>query len=208
MTDFFDIAVTPSVLATQERKGSLGLYTTEAGPGPGDLHTLDDHEREFLTSRDSFYIASVSETGWPYVQHRGGDVGFVKVLDDHTIGWVERNGNRQYIGTGNMNDNGRVSAIFVDYPSRSRIKIFGRATHHAAASPALLEALGAVDMRNDGAITIEILATDWNCPKYITPRFTEAQINPIVKQLQGQIADLEAQLAEAAATGSPSTPAD
>jgi predicted pyridoxine 5'-phosphate oxidase superfamily flavin-nucleotide-binding protein len=208
MTDFFDIAVTPSVLATQERKGSLGLYTSGVGAGPGDLHTLDDHERDFLTSRDSFYLASVGETGWPYVQHRGGDIGFVKVLDDHTIGWIERNGNRQYIGTGNINDNGRVSAIFVDYPTRSRIKIYGRATHHADASPELLQALGAVDMRNDGAVTIEILATAWNCPKYITPRFTEAQINPIVEQLHGQIADLEAQLAEATSTGSLPAPAD
>ena len=102
------------------------------------------------------------------------------MTDDHTIGWAERNGNRQYIGTGNS--------------SPRRI-------------PELPQALGAVDMRNDGAITMEIFATAWNCPKYITPRFTEAQVNPIVVQLQGQIDDLAAQLAQSAGTGSPPAPA-
>jgi predicted pyridoxine 5'-phosphate oxidase superfamily flavin-nucleotide-binding protein len=194
MTNFFDIAVTPSVLATQERKGSGGMYVTEVGAGPGEFHTLDAHEIEFLTSRDSFYIASVGETGWPYVQHRGGDAGFIKVLDDHTIGWVERSGNRQYIGTGNMNDNGRVALILVDYPSRSRIKIYGRATHHAEASSELLDALDAHDLRNDGAITVEIFSTAWNCPKYITPRYTEEQIAPTINELHARIAELEAQL--------------
>ncbi|MFT6764042.1 MAG: putative pyridoxine 5'-phosphate oxidase superfamily flavin-nucleotide-binding protein [Candidatus Aldehydirespiratoraceae bacterium] len=194
MTDFFDIAATPSVLATQERKGAAGLYVTEVGAGPGELHTLDAHEIEFLTSRDSFYIASVGETGWPYVQHRGGDAGFIKVLDDHTIGWVERSGNRQYVGTGNMNDNGRVALILVDYPSRSRIKIYGRATHHAEASSELLDALDAHHLRNDGAITVEILSTAWNCPKYITPRYTEEQIAPTINELHARIAELETQL--------------
>ncbi len=194
MTEFFDIAVTPSVLDLQERKGSLGMYVTEVGPGPGDVHELTPDEIHFLTTRDSFYLASVGETGWPYVQHRGGDAGFVKVLDSHTIGWAERNGNRQYIGTGNIADNGRVSAIFVDYPSRSRIKIYGRATHHPEASPELLAALGAEDLRNDGAITIEVLATAWNCPKYITPRFTEPQIRDGIASMEARILELEAEL--------------
>jgi predicted pyridoxine 5'-phosphate oxidase superfamily flavin-nucleotide-binding protein len=194
MTDWFDIAVTPSVLELQKKKGSLGLYVTEPGSGPGEPHVLDSSEIQFLTTRDSFYMATVGESGWPYVQHRGGDVGFVKVLDDHTIGWAERNGNRQYIGTGNITNNGRVSAIFVDYPSRSRIKIYGEATHHADPSVELLEALGAADLRNDGAITIKVLATAWNCPKYITPRFTEAHIADGVRQLQDRIAELEEQL--------------
>lgn len=90
MTDFFDIAVTPTVLDLQETKGSLGMYTTEAGSGPGEFHSLTPPEREFLTTRDSFYLATVSETGWPYVQHRGGEIGFVKVVDDHTIQTLQR----------------------------------------------------------------------------------------------------------------------
>lgn len=200
MTDWFDIAVTPSVLDLQKQKGSHGVYTTHVGRGPGEPHTLTADEERFLTTRDSFYLASVSETGWPYVQHRGGDPGFVKVIDPHTIGWVERSGNRQYVGTGNISDNGRVAAIFMDYPSRSRIKIYGHATHHAEASPELVAALGAEGVRNDGAITIEILATAWNCPKYITPRFTETEVRAAVEPLQARIRDLEAQIA--AASGS------
>ena len=196
MTDFFDIALTPSVLAVQEAKGSLGMYTTTAGSGPGEPQPITESEAQMVTTRDSFYLATVSETGWPYVQHRGGDAGFVKVVDDHTIGWAERNGNRQYVGTGNITANGRVAVIFVDYPSRTRLKIYGRATHHPTPSPELLEALGATDLRNDGAITIELLATDWNCPKYITPRYTQDQVNVAVAQLQDRITELEAQLRE------------
>jgi predicted pyridoxine 5'-phosphate oxidase superfamily flavin-nucleotide-binding protein len=195
MTDFFDIAATASVLKVQEEKGSLGMYTSTVGPGPGAPHAISESEADLITSRNSFYIATVGETGWPYVQHRGGDTGFVKIIDDHTIGWVERNGNRQYIGTGNITDNGRVAAIFVDYPSRTRLKVYGRATHHPIASPELLEALGAKDIRNDGAITVELLATDWNCPKYITPRFTQDQVAGAIQQLQDRITELEAELA-------------
>ena len=195
MTDFFDIAATASVLKVQEEKGSLGMYTSTVGAGPGEPHVISESEADLITSRDSFYMATVGETGWPYVQHRGGDTGFVKVIDDHTIGWVERNGNRQYIGTGNIADNGRVAAIFVDYPSRTRLKVYGRATHHQVASPELLKALGAQNIRNDGAITVELLATNWNCPKYITPRFTQDQVAGAVHQLQDRIAELETELA-------------
>lgn len=194
MTDFFDIAVTPAILALQEQKGSLGLYTDTVGSGPGELHIITAEEAELFVSRDSFYLATVSETGWPYVQHRGGDAGFVKILDQNTIGWVERTGNRQYVGTGNISANGRVAAIFVDYPTRSRLKVYGTATHHLRPSEELVAALGAKDIRNDGAITMQILATAWNCPKYITPRFTEKHLSGAVEMLQKRIDDLEAQL--------------
>lgn len=195
MTDYFDIALTPSVLELQERKGSLGMYGTTPGAGPGALHRLTDDELTMITSRDSFYLATVGETGWPYVQHRGGAAGFVTAIDEHTIGWVERNGNRQYIGTGNIAANGRVAAIFVDYPSRTRLKLYGRATHHAEPSPELLTALGGDGVRNDGAITVEVVATSWNCPKFITPRFTEEQVAASVEHLTARIAELEAELA-------------
>lgn len=198
MSDFFDIAITPAVLDLQDQKGSRDLYGLPVGPGPGEPHKLDSSEIEFLTTRDSLYMATVGETGWPYVQHRGGDAGFVKVLDEHTIGWAERSGNRQYVGTGNITANGRVSMIFMDYPSRSRIKVYGQATHHANPPAELLERLGAQDLRTDGAITIEVLATAWNCPKYITPRFTETEVRHAIRPLQDRIAELESQLATAA----------
>ncbi len=195
MTDFFDIAFTPATVELQQRKGSFGVYQVAVGAGPGESHALTPDEAEIIQTRDSFYLASVSETGWPYVQHRGGDAGFVKLIDDHTIGWLERNGNRQYIGTGNITANGRIAAIFVDYPSRTRLKAYGRATYHPDPSEQLLAALGGDGLRNDGAITIELLATNWNCPKYITPRFTEAEVLQATEPLRGRIAELEAQLA-------------
>ena len=195
MTDYFDIAATPSVLDIQAHKGSLGLYTREPGSGPGGAHVLSPDEANFIAVRDSFYVASVSETGWPYVQHRGGEPGFVTMVNPTTIGWTERNGNRQYIGTGNISHNGRVAAIFMDYPNRSRLKIYGHATYHPDPSDELLTQLGGADTRNDGAITIEVLATNWNCPKYITPRYTEAEVASAVAPLQARIAELEAQLA-------------
>jgi hypothetical protein len=194
VTDFFDIAATPSVLRLQEDKGSLGLNTDAVGSGPGKPHTITAQEAELVTTRDSFYLASVSETGWPYVQHRGGDVGFVKIVDEHTIGWVERNGNRQYVGTGNITADGRVAAIFMDYPSRSRLKVYGRATYHPDPTPELLDTLGATGIRQDGAITIELLATAWNCAKYITPRFTTDQVEAIAEPLRRRIDELEARL--------------
>lgn len=195
MTDYFDIALTPAILDLQEQKGSRRLYTTPAGASPGEPHELEVAARELISSRDSFYMATVNESGWPYVQHRGGEQGFIKIVDDHTIGWVERNGNRQYIGSGNITANGRVAAIFVDYPTRTRLKLYGHATYHADPSPQLLASLGAEGIRNDGAITVEVLATDWNCPKYITPRYTEEQVEATVDKLQDRIVELEAKLA-------------
>lgn len=197
MTDFFDIAITPTVLALQEQMGSKGMYTDSVGSGPGDPHRITESEAQLIVTRDSFYMASVGETGWPYLQHRGGDAGFVRILDEHTIGWAERNGNRQYIGTGNVTNNGRVALILVDYPSRTRLKIYGEATHHPNPSPELLESLGATDMRTDGAITVKLIATAWNCPKYITPRFTQEQVNGAIELLQDRIDRLEEELAAA-----------
>ena len=196
MTDYFDIAVTPIVLELQETKGSRARHLPETGTAPGTRHDLDDTEIQMLTSRDSFYLASVSETGWPYVQHRGGEIGFIKVIDDHTIGWSERRGNRQYLGAGNITADGRVAAILVDYPSRTRLKLFGRATYHSDPAPELLAQLDAIDERVDGAVTVEVLATDWNCPKYITPRFTEDQIRTVTGGLEARIVELEERNAE------------
>lgn len=197
MSEYSDIAVTPTIIDLQRRKGSKVLPADHTGEGPGEPHVLDDPEILMITTRDSFYLASVSETGWPYVQHRGGERGFIKVLDEHTIGWTERNGNRQYLGTGNITANGRVAAILVDYPTRTRLKLYGTATYHLDPSPELLAKLDGEGSRNDGAIIVEVLATDWNCPKYITPRFTEDQIRQITRHLEDRIVELETELAAA-----------
>ena len=139
-------------------------------------------------------MATVSESGWPYVQHKGGDPGFVKILGPTTIGWAERSGNRQYLGTSNIVAESNVTAIFVDYPTRTRLEIRGTATYHQDPSPELLAALEAGNLRVDGAITIEVVATAWNCPKYITPRYTTEQIDAGVQPPRDRIAELEAQV--------------
>ena len=141
---YFDIAFTPSVIALQERAGSREHYAF----APSDAHEesphrLSDDEVGMIQTRDSIYMATTSETGWPYVQHRGGEPGFVHVIDESTIGWVERSGNRQYVGTGNLTEDGRVALILMDYPTRTRLKVWGRATHHPEPSAALLRQLGA-----------------------------------------------------------------
>lgn len=190
MQSYLDELFTPGVLAVQQTKGSAGMYPT----GQSAADALDADEIAHIIASDSFYMATVSESGWPYVQHKGGGAGFVKILGPTTIGWVERSGNRQYLGTGNIASGSNVAAIFVDYPTRTRIKIRGTATYHTDPAPELLEALDAGDLRVDGAITIEVVATAWNCPKYITPRYTPAQIESGVQPLRDRIAELEAQV--------------
>ena len=193
MQNYLDELFTPSVLAVQEAKGQAGLYPT----GQDTPDALDPTEIAHLIASDSFYLSTVSESGWPYVQHKGGDAGFVKILGPTRIGWAERSGNRQYLGTGNIAADGRIAAIFVNYPSRTRLKMRGHATYHPDPSPELIAALGAGDLRVDGAVTIEIEATDWNCPKYITPRYTSDQIEASIAPLRERIAELEAQIGEA-----------
>jgi predicted pyridoxine 5'-phosphate oxidase superfamily flavin-nucleotide-binding protein len=190
MRSYLDDLITPAVLAVQEAKGAVGLYST----GQDAPDALDASEIDHITASDSFYMATASESGWPYVQHKGGDPGFVKVLGPTTIGWVERSGNRQYLGTGNIAAGGKVATIFVDYPTRTRLKIRGTAIYHPDPSPELIAVLDAGNLRVDGAITIDVAATAWNCPKYITPRYTPAQIDAGVQPLRDRIADLEAQL--------------
>lgn len=194
MEPYFDIAFSPSVRRIQEMKGAREHYARiEAGRGAPTSLTEDEIAQ--IRARDSFYLATVNENGWPYVQHRGGDPGFVTVIDPTTIGWVERNGNRQYVGTGNITATERVALILVDYPNRTRLKIYGTATHHGDPSPELLQQLGATSIRHDGAVTVRIVATDWNCPKYITPRFTAEEVRAMTAPLRERIEALERQVA-------------
>lgn len=191
MKNFLELAQTPAIHAVQEEKGSLGLYDTDPTP----LDGLDEHEAAFVGAADSFYMATVNEDGWPYVQHKGGKAGFVKILGPATIGWAERSGNRQYLGAGNVAANGRVALIFVDYARRMRLKVLGRARHLADLPPELADELKPESHRTDGGFVIEVEATAWNCPKHITPRITVDQANDLVADLQRRIAELEDQLA-------------
>lgn len=190
MENYLGIALGPAALDLQTERGSHGAYDTTSD----GLDRLSAEEIDQITSAQHFYMATVNEDGWPYVQHRGGDVGFVHQLGPTTIGWAERKGNRQYIGAGNLVANGRVSMIFVDYPTRTRLKLFGTATLDRSPTDDVLETVGAGGLRTDGVVTVEVLATNWNCPKFIEPRFTAEQIDAAIGPLRDRVAELEAAL--------------
>lgn len=179
---FADITFTPSVKAAQSQYGSreanVGFELAE------DVrNTLTEPEMAFIAERDSFYMATVSETGWPYVQHRGGNRGFLTVLDERTLGFADFRGNRQYISVGNINAESRVSLILMDYPSRRRLKLWGMARIvHEANEPELIAALESPSYRAriERGIVIRVDAIEWNCPQHITPRFTEQEIEHLI----------------------------
>ena len=182
---FSDISFTKSVKAAQSLYGSR-----EDNRGfefaSDQRNELNQRDTEFIAARDSFYQATVAENGWPYVQHRGGPVGFIRVLDSRTIGYADFSGNRQYLSVGNINANDRVSLILMDYRHRRRLKLWGRArVVHAADDPDLMKrlALPDYDAEVERGIVIHIEAIDWNCPQHITPRYTEAEMSEILKPL-------------------------
>ncbi len=153
----------------------------------------------FIAERDSFYIASVSETGWPYVQHRGGPRGFLKVVDDRTLAFADYSGNRQYISTGNVAANSRACLFLMDYPRRTRLKIYAHAEVLTLdAEPDLTQMLSpqGYRARPERLFRLRLDAFDWNCPQHITPRFTEAEITEAIRPLRDRLAELEAENAE------------
>lgn len=185
---FADISFTDSVKAAQSLYGSRESNRGfELADDP--RNTLGEAEAEFIEARDSFYQATVGENGWPYVQHRGGPVGFVKVLDERTLGYADFRGNRQYISVGNINSDERISLIFMDYVNRRRIKIWGRAkVVHEHENPALIARLEDPNYRAriERAVIIHVEAYEWNCPQHITPRYTEDEVRELVKHLSAQ----------------------
>ena len=179
---FAKIAFTPNVQAAQARMGSREAYRS-AELGKLETVELSTYETEFIGARDSFYQGTVGENGWPYVQHRGGPAGFLKVLDAHTIGYADFSGNRQYISVGNLDGDNRVSLFLMDYPGQRRLKIWGRARLiDEDTEPALIARLESPDYRArvERGVVIAVEAFDWNCPKYITPRFTEREVKELV----------------------------
>jgi hypothetical protein len=175
---YAEIAFTDAVKSVQQAMGSRDAYSRrEDGPDSNDR--LGPDEATFVAARDGFYVASVSETGWPYVQFRGGPPGFLRVLDERTLGFADLRGNRQYVTAGNLAADDRVSLFLMDYAHRRRLKIFGRArATDARDDPALASRLGVAGYpgRIERAVLVAVEAFDWNCPRHITPRFTQAEL--------------------------------
>ena len=197
---YAELAFTDAIKKRQETAGSRASYEGMARRSSGAADALGESEAAFIGMRDSFYMATATSDGWPYVQHRGGPVGFLKVVDPHTLAFADFTGNKQYISAGNVDGDDRVSLFLMDYPNRRRLKILGRARlveRDAAGFPA-----DAIDAEYDAPVErawlIDVAAFDWNCPKHITPRFTEADIAPSVDKLMARIRDLEARLELAA----------
>ena len=173
---FLDILSTPGVRAAQDENGSGVLWARMAGKHAFTRFT--EAEAEFIAARDSFYMASVSETGWPYIQHRGGPPGFLKVLDETTLGFPDFRGNRQYVTLGNLSTNDRVALILVDYPNRRRLKLLAHMqARDLDADPELAErlALPGYNAKPERAFILKLQAFDWNCPQHIVPRYTRAE---------------------------------
>lgn len=189
-----DIAFTPAVKAQQERLGSRRGYAHMEQKGGWSRDVTPDLE-DFLARRDSFYFATAGAEGRPYIQHRGGPPGFLKVLDKNTLAFADFSGNRQYISVGNLSENDQAHLFLMDYPNRRRIKIWGRA-EIVENDPDLLEKLmdPSYPARPERAIVFRIDAWDANCPQHIQPRFSEEDLRPMVEKLQRRIAELEARL--------------
>jgi predicted pyridoxine 5'-phosphate oxidase superfamily flavin-nucleotide-binding protein len=204
---FLDIASTPGVRAAQEANGSGEYWANFDGDRTFDRFT--PAEAAFIAERDSFYMATVSESGWPYVQHRGGPPGFIRVLDDRTLAIPDFRGNRQYISTGNLATDDRAALILMDYPHRRRLKLYAHVeTRDLAADPELAEKLTLPDYRAkvERALIIHLAAFDWNCPQHIVPRFSEAELAPALAPMRARLEALEtenqalrAELAESSA---------
>lgn len=201
---YSDITFTPTVREVQAEKGSREQYAfldTMSDRG----EALTPREAQFLAEADHFFQATVSETGWPYVQHRGGPKGFLKVLDSRIIGFADFRGNVQYLSVGNLRKDDRLSMIVVDYPNRRRLKLLGRVELvEAGVSPQGDAAIAAVSDPAYGATVeraflIRIEGWDWNCPQHITPRFTEAEVAALTAPLRAQVQKLKAQLSDAKA---------
>ena len=193
-----DIAFTPAVKAVQTRKGSRTGYARMEEKG-GWQNTVTDDLAAYIAARDSFYLGTASADGQPYVQHRGGKPGFLKVIDETTLAFADFKGNRQYISQGNLAENDKAYLFLMDYANRRRIKIWGRA-RVVEDDADLLAQLVDPDYKAqpEQAIVFTIEAWDVNCPQHITPRYTEPQIAHIVAPLQARIEQLESQLAAAA----------
>jgi hypothetical protein len=194
---FLDIATTPNVRAMQAAMGSERLWQDLKGHREFDKFT--PNEVAFIAERDSFYMATVSETGWPYVQHRGGPRGFLKVVDEKTLAFADYRGNRQYVSVGNLGADDRAALILVDYAGRARIKIYAHVEAIPLdANPALAELVAepGYKAKSERILLLHLVAFDWNCPQHITRRFNEAEIAEAVRPLRNRLTALEVENAQ------------
>jgi predicted pyridoxine 5'-phosphate oxidase superfamily flavin-nucleotide-binding protein len=191
---FAELAFTPLVKEQQRRHGSRGQYERmELSGNPGNR--LGPYEQEFIGARDGFYMASVSESGWPYIQYRGGSRGFLRVLDEQTLGFADLRGNKQYISTGNLQHDDRVALFLMDYTTQSRLKILGHAEVREGDPSAekLIETMLPPEEKTpaERAILIHVEAFDWNCPQHITPRYTEEELAEFLEPIRRRLDILE-----------------
>lgn len=190
--NYAEIAFSPAIKELQQKLGSRTNYARMERETY--LDGLTQNEIDFIATRDSFYMATIGENGFPYIQHRGGPKGFLKVLDQKRIGFIDFRGNRQYISVGNMATHNNVSLIMVDYPARARLKIFARAhIIELKDDPALYESLNLNDynFKPERMMVFDIEAYDWNCPQHITPRYTVEDIEEAFASKRDHIARLE-----------------
>jgi predicted pyridoxine 5'-phosphate oxidase superfamily flavin-nucleotide-binding protein len=198
--NFGSLVFTPVVKALQEKYGSRRQYERmekSAGPARGDK--LGPQESGYIAEQDSFYISTLGSTGWPYVQHRGGAKGFLKVIDEKTVAFADFQGNRQYVSTGNLMTDNRAALILVDYPRQARLKILGRVEVLEGEKakdwiPRLTDPGYKAGVERVYIITVE--AFDWNCPQHIVRRYTEEQIRHVLEPFERRVQELEAENAE------------
>ncbi len=198
---FAERAFTPLVKKQQEQHGSRRQYARMEEMGEaGDR--LTDFEREFIEGRDGFYMASTGETGWPYIQYRGGEKGFLHVIDDKTLGFADLRGNKQYITMGNLAHDDRVALFFMDYAHQLRLKILGRAvvreTNGGESDAATAELIAKLKVPGEKtptehAVLIHVEAFDWNCPQHITPRYTQEELAGTLEPMRKRMEALEAE---------------
>ncbi|MDW5317043.1 pyridoxamine 5'-phosphate oxidase family protein [Rhizobium sp. PL01] len=188
---FLEVAVTPSVRAAQ---ANMGVEQIGLGKHDRPSDTLTENEIAFIATRDSFYIASASETRWPYVQHRGGKTGFLKVVDPQTMAFADYRGNRQYVSAGNFAANDRACLFLMDYVRRTRLKVYAhveRLTLDADQSLTDLVSDPTYKGRAERIFKLRLEAYDWNCPQHIIPRYTEQQVEQAVAPLREKLQQLE-----------------
>jgi len=195
---FFDLTFTESVKQAQEKYGSRRSYARSEGGKP-DFYGLGDAEQDFIEQRDGFYMATVNNEGQPYLQFRGGAKGFLKVLDDKTLGFADFRGNMQYISIGNLQENKKAALFLMDYPNQTRLKILANVeVIDAKDAPEIIEKLTVPDYKakNERAMILHVEAFDWNCPQHITQRYTMDEIKQMLAPMSEHIAKLESEIAE------------
>lgn len=192
-TKFLQLAITDSVRKAQEHYFGNSQRIAEAP----ERDALTNDETQFIQSRDSFYLATVTESGWPYMQHRGGAPGFLRVISPTQLAFADYKGNRQMLSTGNLAVNDRVCLFLMDYPRRERLKILGHArVEDARQHPEFVAQFAEPSVHRivERLFLIDVISFEWNCPKYITPRYTAPEVEEAVAPLRKRIAELEAQL--------------